>query len=210
MAAYTQTPQSASTGIADSDEPGVLAVGAIDPPAGGTIAGYSSQGPTNDGRIAPDISATASFTSSVKPAGFAGTSAASAVASGAAALLLDAELASGPQSVANLIRHFVADRGPVGPDNAYGYGELRLPAPPKPVDTTPSVFVPLAAPVRVLDTRPESPIGPPNLVGRVGAGEGMGASFPFVWVAPRARPVSLVRSAAERPRASARARAVCG
>ncbi len=171
MASYTQTPQSATTGISDSDEPGVLAVGAIDPPAGGAIAAYSSQGPTNDGRIAPDISATASFTSSVKPAGFAGTSAASAVASGAAALLLDAQLASGAQSVASLIRHFVTDRGAPGPDNAYGYGELRLPAPPTPVDATPSVFVPLTAPKRVLDTRPDSPVGPPNLVGRVGAGE---------------------------------------
>lgn len=171
MAAYTQTPQSATTGISDSDEPGVLAVGAIDPPASGTIAVYSSQGPTNDGRLAPDISATASLASTVKPSGFAGTSAASAVASGAAALLLDAGLASAPRSVANLIRHFVTDRGPAGPDNAYGYGELRLPAPPAPVDTTPSLFVPLAAPQRVLDTRPESAVGPANLLGRVEAGE---------------------------------------
>lgn len=171
MASYTQTPQSAAIGISDSDEPGVLAVGSIDPPAGGIIAGYSSQGPTNDGRVAPDISTTGSFASTVKPAGFAGTSAASAVASGAAALLLDADLASGPRSVANLIRHFVTDRGPAGPDNAYGYGELRLPAPPMPVDTTPSVFVPLNAPQRLLDTRPESAVGPANLIGRVAAGE---------------------------------------
>ena len=101
MASYTQTPQSASTGISDSDDPGVLAVGSIDPPASGTIAAYSSQGPTNDGRLAPDISITGGFASTVKPGGFAGTSAAaSAVASGAAALLLDAELASGPASFA--------------------------------------------------------------------------------------------------------------
>jgi hypothetical protein len=171
MAAHTQTPQSAAVGISDSDEPGVLAIGAIDPPASGTIAAYSSQGPTNDGRLAPDISITGSFASTVKPGGFAGTSAASAVASGAAALLLDAELASGPRSLANLIRHVVTDRGPAGPDNAYGYGELRLPPPPLPVDATPSAFVPLTAPQRVLDTRPESAVGPANLIGRVAAGE---------------------------------------
>ena len=76
MASFTQTPQSASTGIVDADEAGVLAVGAIDPPASGTIAGYSSQGPTNDGRIAPDIAAAAAFASTVKAGGFAGTSAA--------------------------------------------------------------------------------------------------------------------------------------
>ena len=171
MASFTQTPQSASTGIADADEAGVLAVGSIDPPASGTIAGYSSQGPTNDGRIAPDISAAGDFASTVKPNGFAGTSAASAVVAGGAALLLDGELAADPRSLGNLIRHVVTDRGQPGPDNAYGYGEFRLPAPPKPVDATPSVFVPLAAPQRVLDTRPESAIGPADLIGKFAPGE---------------------------------------
>ena len=149
----------------------MLAVGSIDPPASGTIAGYSSQGPTNDGRIAPDISAAGDFASTVKPTGFAGTSAASAVVAGGAALLLDGDLAADPRSLGNLIRHVVTDRGQPGPDNAYGYGEFRLPAPPKPVDATPSVFVPLAAPQRVLDTRPESAIGPANLIGKFAPGE---------------------------------------
>ena len=171
MASFTQTSQSATTGIADADEAGVLAVGAVDPPAGATIAGYSSQGPTNDGRIAPDISAAAAFASTVKRGGFAGTSAAAAVVSGGAALLLDADLAADPRSLGNLIRHFVTDRGSAGPDNVYGYGEFRLPAPPEPIDATPSTFVPLAAPQRVLDTRPESAIGPANLIGRFAAGE---------------------------------------
>ena len=58
LAEFTQAPYSASNSIADSTLAGVLAVGAIDPPLGGGIAAYSSQGPTNDGRIAPDISAT--------------------------------------------------------------------------------------------------------------------------------------------------------
>ena len=113
----------------------------------------------------------ASFASTVKPTGFAGTSAASAVVAGGAALLLDADLAADP-AVARQPDPARRDRPrPAGPDNAYGYGEFRLPAPPKPVDATPSVFVPLAAPQRVLDTRPESAIGPANLIGKFAAGE---------------------------------------
>ena len=171
MALYTQPTQSATTGISDADETGVLAVGSIDPPNSGTIAAYSSQGPTNDGRIAPDISAPGAFASTVKPAGFAGTSAASAVVAGGAALLLDGELAGGPRSLGDLVRHIAIDHGQAGPDNAYGYGEFRLPAPPTPIDATPSVFVPLSAPQRVLDTRPETATGPANLIGKFAAGE---------------------------------------
>ena len=55
LAAYTQAAYSASTSIADSALAGVLAVGAIDPADTGTIAAYSSQGPTNDDRLAPDL-----------------------------------------------------------------------------------------------------------------------------------------------------------
>jgi hypothetical protein len=149
----------------------VLAVGAIDPAAGATIAAYSSRGPTNDGRVAPDLSAPASFISTVRPAGFAGTSAASAVVTGGAALLAEAGLAAGPASLGDLIRHIATDRGDPGPDNAYGHGEFRLPAPPEPIDATPSTFVPLAAPSRALDTRPESAIGPPHLIGKLAAGD---------------------------------------
>ncbi len=130
-------------------------------------------GPTNDGRIAPDISAACQLRQHASrlaelrrhqrrrrrwsPAGRRCCSMRG--------------LAADPRSLGNLIRHLAIDRGQPGPDNVYGYGEFRLPAPPKPVDATPSAFVPLDAPQRVLDTRPESAVGPANLIGRLAAGE---------------------------------------
>ena len=51
-------PYSATQPISDSANPGVVSVGAIDPwHRAPTLAYYSSQGPTNDGRMKPDISA---------------------------------------------------------------------------------------------------------------------------------------------------------
>ena len=67
--------------------------------------------------------------------------------------------------LAALTKHLVRDLGPPGPDNSYGTGEIQLPAPPVAVASAPSTFTALGAPVRLLDTRPASFIGPPNLVG---------------------------------------------
>src|SRR5262249_20726858 len=60
----SQAPYSAAKPVVDSFNPALVAVGAIDPasgaggpPNGEAIAVYSSQGPTNDGRIKPDVSA---------------------------------------------------------------------------------------------------------------------------------------------------------
>ncbi len=171
MGAYTQQAQSATTAIADSIESGVLAVGAIDPAAGHQLASYSSRGPTNDGRIAPDLVAPAGFSSSVRPQGFAGSSASSAVVAGGAALLLDAGLAADPNSLGDLIRHLAVDRGASGPDQLYGYGEFTLPSPPQQVSGAPSRFVALDRPKRILDTRPTSAAGPPALTGAIDPGE---------------------------------------
>ena len=171
MTAYTQSAYSASTTVVDSTDPGVIAVGAISPSGSGSIAPYSSQGPTNDGRVAPDVAAPASFASSIGGS-FAGTSAASAVISGAAALLLDGGLAVDATTVGNLIRHLTIDWGAAGPDNVFGNGEFRLPEPPTvAIDQTPSRFIPLSSPTRILDTRPTEAIGPPQLIGRLWAGE---------------------------------------
>jgi Subtilase family len=158
---------SAAKPVVDSRNPSLVAVGAIDPANGSTgIAFYSSQGPTNDGRIKPDIAAPSCVTSTIySPSCFNGTSAASPVAAGMAALLLARGLAEPGMPLAALTKHLVADLGPPGLDNAYGAGEIRLPAPPVPTSSVPSSFTALNAPVRVLDTRPTSFIGPPNLIG---------------------------------------------
>jgi hypothetical protein len=166
MAEYTQQAFSASTSVVDSKLAGVIGVGAIDPAPSGTIADYSSQGPTNDGRIAPAISAPAGFTTT-QFGFFAGTSASAAVVSSSAALMQSAGLADDPTSLGNLLRNTTIDRGDPGPDNKYGYGEFRLPDPPSglPIDQTPSKFVGIDTPTRILDTRTNTPVGPPELIG---------------------------------------------
>ena len=161
------TAYSSAKPVVDSRNPSLLAVGAIDPADGSSgIAFYSSQGPTNDGRVKPDITAPSCVASTIYSNGcFNGTSAASPAAAGMAALLLGQGLAAPGMPLAALTRHLVRDLGPPGADNAYGAGEILLPAPPIPVSPEPSKFTSLGAPVRLLDTRPSSFIGPANLVG---------------------------------------------
>ena len=48
-------PGSASGPAADTANPGTLTVGAIHPWDGTNAGYYSSQGPTNDGRVKPDM-----------------------------------------------------------------------------------------------------------------------------------------------------------
>ena len=121
---------SATGPAADTGSAGGLAVGAIEPLMGDMVAPYSSRGPTNDGRNKPDLVAPSCLSTSPFSC-FSGTSASTPVVAGAAALLIDAGVATTPEAIkAYLLSFAVVDRGVIGPDNRYGSGELLLPEPP--------------------------------------------------------------------------------
>ena len=127
---YWSNPFSAAAPASDTNSPGALSIGAVDPALGAAIAAYSSQGPSNDGRIKPDMSAAACVQSlAYAPDCFNGTSAATPVAAGAAALVLGAGAATTPSTLKTYMKAAVVDRGAAGQDNVFGTGELLLPAP---------------------------------------------------------------------------------
>jgi hypothetical protein len=164
-AGHSTVAYSAAKPVIDSLNPALVAVGAVDPPTGGAIAAYSSQGPTNDGRVKPDVSAPACVQSTIynttvygPGACFNGTSAASPTTAGFAALLVGRGLAITGVPLASLVRHLVVDLGIPGPDNAFGVGQIVLPSPPAAsVVSSPAQFVTLTTAQRLLDTRSTSP-----------------------------------------------------
>jgi subtilisin family serine protease len=97
---------------------------------------YSSQGPTIDGRMKPDIVGHDSVSNATYgafegcPSAFAGTSASSPEVAGAAALVKQAYPKFSPDQIKGLLMRSARDLGPAGPDNVYGAGELQLPTPP--------------------------------------------------------------------------------
>jgi len=110
--------------IAPSDGHQVIAVGAVD--TLGVRAGWSSVGPTYDGRIKPDVMACGSGTYTASPYApeayyrGTGTSLSTPLVGGTAALLLQADPAMTPAQVADALRR-TASRASE-PDNLYGWG----------------------------------------------------------------------------------------
>jgi len=121
--AGNEGPKSVTIG-APSDTPGVLAVAAVD--SMGEILGFSSRGPSSDGRIKPDIAALGRGVVCIQPmtweryARWGGTSLACPIVAGVATLVLEAHPDWPAQKVvaAMLETASHAER----PDNTYGYG----------------------------------------------------------------------------------------
>ncbi|MBC8224205.1 S8 family serine peptidase [Candidatus Bathyarchaeota archaeon] len=88
---------------------------------------YSSRGPTNDGRLKPDACAPADvYTTAYGYSTFAGTSAATPHAAGAAAVLLSYNGSYTPSDLARVLKETALDLGDAGPDNSFGYGRISL------------------------------------------------------------------------------------
>jgi pSer/pThr/pTyr-binding forkhead associated (FHA) protein len=114
-----------------ADALGALAVGATEV-SDDSLATYSSQGPSNDGRLKPELSAPAGVSSaSYAPEVFGGTSASCPHVAGAAALVWSAFPDYSATQVRDYLQAHALDLGPSGPDNAFGYGRLSVAAPPQ-------------------------------------------------------------------------------
>jgi subtilisin family serine protease len=120
-----------------ASSPATLTVGAVCW-QGPTLEPYSSQGPTLDGRVKPDLVAPDSVSSSVYgpfstcgASGFAGTSASAPHVAGAAALVKQANPSFGPDELQSYLEQNASDLGEAGKDNAFGSGALLLSAAPR-------------------------------------------------------------------------------
>ena len=130
---HNLSPAVASSSLlSPADADGAMAVGAIDylDWATGPQEYYSSRGPTNDGRIKPDICGP-DYVSNyvynlVRGTRFSGTSAATPHVAGAAALILDENPGYSVSQLWNALTSSAIDMGSCGKDNIYGYGRLNL------------------------------------------------------------------------------------
>lgn len=94
------------------------------------VESFSSQGPTNDGRLKPQIAGPDGTTSKTYGnVGSYGTSFSSPTTAGAAALILAQDGSRTAIDVENLLSAWAIDVGAVGPDTVYGAGLLNLELP---------------------------------------------------------------------------------
>ena len=125
---YTESRSISSP--AESANPGMLAVGAAPWYDVHEIEGYSSRGPTRDGRIKPDVvGADCGANALEEPAwrGFCGTSQAVAHLGGMAALVRQRFPDMIPADVADYLKEHAEQRKEPDPNNTWGHGFAVLP-----------------------------------------------------------------------------------
>ncbi|HED33212.1 MAG TPA: hypothetical protein ENJ08_03200 [Gammaproteobacteria bacterium] len=115
----------ASSIVQPADCNSVLTVGAVDLVDG--VEWFSSEGPTTDGRIKPEVSATNRVITSLSSS-FAGTSAAAPHVAGAAALLLSADPTLTTVQLRDSLISSSHDINTTGFDYRTGYGRISLDA----------------------------------------------------------------------------------
>ncbi len=121
-------PPRENTIIAPSDGEHVLAVGAVS--SSGTVASFSSRGPTVDGRIKPDVAAMGVQTFCASPfsqTGYVtinGTSLSCPLVAGGAALVLQANPTWTNQQIMDALRNTASNAAT--PDNNLGYGIINV------------------------------------------------------------------------------------
>jgi subtilisin family serine protease len=120
---------------------------------------YSSQGPTIDGRMKPDLAGHDSVSGATYgaatscPSAFAGTSASSPEVAGAAALVKQAYPAYGPDQLRQALMQSALDAAAPGPDNQTGAGELRMPSVPDFAAPTAKALASTGRPGRIVKLR---------------------------------------------------------
>ena len=125
---YNLTPSVAAGSLLNpADAAGAMAAGAINYVSWvtGPQEPFSSQGPTNDNRIKPDIMGPDHVPNSIEGV-FVGTSASSPHVAGAAALILQKNPGISVSQLWNSLTDSAIDMGASGKDNIYGYGRLNL------------------------------------------------------------------------------------
>ena len=127
---HNLSPAVASSSLlSPADADGAMAVSAIDYSnwTTGPQETSSSQGPTNDGRIKPDICGPDNVSNyTYAPFLFGGTSAATPHVSGAAALILERYSTYNVPQLWGCLTASAIDMGSSGKDNIYGHGRLNL------------------------------------------------------------------------------------
>jgi hypothetical protein len=109
--------------INNSDAAGVISVGAVYWADANVIQPYSSRGPTNDGRLKPEIVGPDGVSTAVSGfSPFYGTSASVAHIGGVAALMLSKNPSLTPEDIAYILQAHAIGLGSPTPNNTFGYG----------------------------------------------------------------------------------------